>query len=354
MKATSTAPRIVQLADRLADDIRERKLRPGDPYLSTAEAARFLAVSGTTANQALQLLAQRNVIERRQRKGAFVSDPEEAAKSATIDRVHLLVHRNYLKTEGVLADGVVIGLQGELPQAEMQFNFMPPAKEAEYVSELTHEALRAQQREGFVLVRATLDAQRLVSDSGLPAVVHGLLHPSIERLPSIDRDHSQIGRLLVDHLVEQGAERIALFFRERVTAGEHVLFDAVRDQMIAHGLGLDALELRCLPADEEAVRCAAAELLAKDGGRLGFLCRSEPLAAGVSLAAGKRRGRKHPIVFCDVYRAENREPAFPHTVSTLSPQETGRAIGRLLVQQARGEMPKPPHTVIPVTLKIPG
>src|SRR5271163_2507531 len=126
-------PRIVDLADRILDDIRRKKLRPGDPYLSTAEIARLLRVSGTAANRALQLLGQRQVLERRQRRGTFIAAPATSSHGASLRRVHLVVHRDYLRTEGLLADGVVFGVQGELPQAEIQFNFLPESNEIDYV-----------------------------------------------------------------------------------------------------------------------------------------------------------------------------------------------------------------------------
>src|SRR3984957_16744093 len=125
------APRIVDLADRILADIRRKRLRPGDPYLSTAEIARLLRVSGTAANRALQLLAQRQVLERRQRRGAFIARGPAGGKTVVVNRVHLLVHRDYLRAEGLLADGVVLGIQGELPQAEIQFNFLPESSEVD-------------------------------------------------------------------------------------------------------------------------------------------------------------------------------------------------------------------------------
>ena len=62
-----TKPRVLRLADRIQEDIRQRALGPGDPYLTTIETARMLGVNNSVAGRALQLLAKRRVIERRQR-----------------------------------------------------------------------------------------------------------------------------------------------------------------------------------------------------------------------------------------------------------------------------------------------
>jgi DNA-binding transcriptional regulator YhcF (GntR family) len=179
-------PRIIQLADRIAEDIKQRKLKPGDPYQGTTETAEMLGVSTTAANRAMQVLVKRRLIERRQRKGTYVAIPPEDSPSSPLSRVHLLVQENYLKTEGLLSDGVIIGMHDELPAAKVQFNFLPMDDEAGYINDLIREAMRSGKTEGFVLVRASLQVQRTLAGSGLPAVVHGSLHASVPAMAWID------------------------------------------------------------------------------------------------------------------------------------------------------------------------
>src|SRR5262245_1982988 len=105
----SAGAKIVDVADQIVADIRRRKLRPGDSYLTTAETAHWLRVSGSTVNRALQLLAQRGVIQRRQRQGTLIADLES---DSPLRRVHLVVREDHLRTEGLWADGVLLGLQG--------------------------------------------------------------------------------------------------------------------------------------------------------------------------------------------------------------------------------------------------
>ncbi|MDZ7618064.1 MAG: GntR family transcriptional regulator, partial [Patescibacteria group bacterium] len=180
--------RIVQLADLLEQEIRGSKLRPGDPYLSTDDAASKLHVSTQAANNALRVLVKRGVIERRRRIGTYIARlPDETPPSA-LQRVHLVVHENYLRQEGLLGDGLMLGLQGELPGSQLQFNFAPPHDGHEFANRLIADALRTDGAEGFVLVRAPLAVQRIIASSGLPAVVFGSLQPSVQSLPWIDRD----------------------------------------------------------------------------------------------------------------------------------------------------------------------
>src|SRR5436190_23623234 len=174
-------PSIVQLADRIEHDIRNRGLQPGDSYFNTADTAKMLKVGTASANRALQLLEQRQVLIRSQRRGTFVTAPV-GAKQAT-RRINVVIDQASLKTEGVLADGLLVGIQSAMPQAELRFRFTPATDDTEFIEKLIHDSLQSPQREGFVLVRSSLTAQRLVANSGLPAVIHGTAHPSIQGIP---------------------------------------------------------------------------------------------------------------------------------------------------------------------------
>lgn len=357
MKSMTTAPsRIVDLADRILDDIRRRKLRPGDPYLNTAEIARLLRVSGTAANRALQLLGQRQVLERRQRRGTFIAAPAPAGDEAALRRVHLVVHRDYLRTEGLLADGVVLGIQGALPRAEIQFDFLPESDELAYVQGLVGDALRDPRSAGFVLVRSSVFTQRLLAASGLPAVVNGTLQPSIDGLASVDRDHRQIGRLTGQYMLERKCRRVALLLRDHVGAGDHLLLDALSAELAAQGFSADRLIVRCLPADEAVAQVAVSSLITQGPTPLGLICRSEPLARGAVAAVAKlpsANQRRFPIALCDSYRSDAGPLRVPRIVMQLGPEDFGRQIGRLLSQQATGDTGQPRQRTVPVKLEIP-
>ena len=188
-------PRILELADKIAEDIRKKNLKPGDAYQGTTETAEMLGVSTTAANRAMQVLVKRRMIERRQQKGTFVAVPSSITPSSSLRRIHLVVHENYLRTEGLLSDGIIVGMHDELPAAQMQFNFVPADNDAAQITELISEAMRSGKTEGFVLVRSSLQAQRLIAASGLPTVVHGSLHWSVSQMPWIDRDHRTGGAI---------------------------------------------------------------------------------------------------------------------------------------------------------------
>jgi hypothetical protein len=345
--------RIVELADRLQQNIDRRGLRPGDAYPHTEEIARQLGVSTSTANAALRVLAKRGILDRRPRRGTVIARLPGQARRSALRRVHMLVHREYLQMEGLLADGMLIGIQGELPGAEIEFNFIPPVEGAEYGQRLVADALRSRDAEGFVLVRAPLAIQRAVRASALPAVVFGHLQPSVQGMPWIDRDQGQIGALAAKYLRSRRCRRVAALFRVEMGPGDFLLLDALQQALACAGLGIDDLVVRCLPADRDAVCHAASSLLQQSKRTTGFLCRNQLLAEAVAAAAHGLH-RRVAIVASDVYRKpSDPPPAWPYARSLLSSEEVGHHVGRMLAQQARGERVDPLQEVVPVGLEVP-
>lgn len=354
MEQTSkNTPTIVHLAARLEGDIREKNLTPGAPYLTTLEAARLLGVSNVAANRAMQLLVKRDVLRRRQRSGTFIADAQTAA-SSSIKRVHMLVHQSYLKTEGILADGVILGIQEKLPQAEIQFNFMPNGDEANYTEQLVAESLRSPRAESFVLVRAPLDVQRIVERSGLPAVIHGTPFPSIKGIPWVDRDHAQSGQLAANWLIRQGCRSISIITRDKPLPGDFAMTDAVSCEVRAASLAADSMSWRPSPMDALVVGQIALDALAAYGRPHGFICRSNPYATVVVNALaenGMKLGVDAFVVALDVYKNRAFEaPPFPYLQLTSGPEEVGQHIGEMLVLQAKGQITQPSALVVPVTI----
>jgi DNA-binding LacI/PurR family transcriptional regulator len=352
-----TPPSLIDLANRIAGEIRRRGLEPGDACPSTRDVARRLGVSTQAANNALRILVKRGLLLRRQRRGTRVAPSPRGASPRPLRRVHLLVHEEYLRTEGLLADGVVIGIQDELPGTEIRFDFLPASDADESIRRTLDDALRSPLPEGFVMVRAPLDVQRRVRASGLPAVVFGSLHPSVEGLPWIERDQAQIAELLARHFLARRCRRVVALFRDRMGPGDVVALDRLQAVLAGAGLRLTDFALRCLPPDVDAVRQAVLPLLNASRRPVGFFCRSLPLAEGAAAAARaarRRIGRDVEIAVTDVSsrdRAAN--PPYPTLRTAVSPEEIGRRIARLLRRQAAGERVEPDHEILPVTLDLP-
>lgn len=358
-------PRAMHIASRIEEDIRSRQLRPGDAYLNTQEIAQLLSVSKSTANRAMQLLAKRHVVHRRQRRGVVIGEGIVPSTRPPLRCVHLLVRENFLRTEGIVGDGMMVGIQQELPGVEVQLNFPSSVDETETINRLIATALRSPEPEGFVLVRAPLVVQRLMQSIGLPTVVHGTLFPSVQDLPWIDFDHRQIARALVANLLNRGCRRLLYLGRDRIFPGDYHFQDGLMEALNDAKLPASAISIRHLPADHELVKAEVRTLLARSkaasspsdasASDLGIIAQTEPLAEG-AIAAGEALGmsvgRDVAVVSSIVYRVGSERPLrYPHIRAAIDPRELGVHIGRMLVAQARGRVAQPSHEIIPFELR---
>jgi DNA-binding transcriptional regulator YhcF (GntR family) len=354
---TLNRPRIAELADRLSTHIADDGLRPGDPFLTAAEASRLLGVGTTAANRALQLLHQRRVIVRRRRTGSVIAHKTIfPSQDHPLLRVHFLVHQQYLRTEGLTNDGILVGLQGELPASTLSLNFLPVGNEVGFVESLIRESSQRGNNDGFVLVRAPLEVQRLVAASGLPAVVHGNVYPTIDNLSSVDRDSFEIGRVLAEYHLRSGKGRVVYVTRQQTFPGDNETIDGVLDVLKASGCGFDSILLRTVPADDAVVQATVARVAASRAESTGIICRTASMAENAERALEsylKPRQAWGSLSVCDYYLREGQHPRFVFAKPGLSPEDRGRLLGRSLRRQAAGELATASRDLIPIQLEVP-
>lgn len=314
------------LADLLMADIRNRGLQPGDAYMTSHEAARFLGVAGASANRALQLLEKRKVIQRAQKRGCIVLEPPEPGKQP-IEQVHFLVHDKYYRTEGIGGDGILFGIQSVLPTSTVSHCLLSQENEPQQVSKLIERSLRQETSDAFVLVRASYSTQRMIARSGLPAIVFGGLYPGIESLGQIDRDHRQAAKLLVQYLHEKHCHRLAVMMRQTVLPGDHPTLDYL------HESGLDLI-IRFVPSEDDCIK-AAASLLLEDRNRPdAVLCHTMRHAECVDQIRRERKipADQLPIAVLTAYLKKGEQMTFPHIELDSNPETLGRRIGELLLE----------------------
>jgi len=344
--------RVVELARLIEQDITQRRLQPGDPYLNTADVAQMLRVSKQAANQAMQLLAQRRVLDRRQRRGTCIAEQMPGDMRHPIESLLMLVHQSYLRSEGLLADGVVIGISRRLPTVNVQFAYTPSIDDGAFVQKIVRQCLRDRSPTGLLLVRSSLTAQRIVAESGLPAVIYGTPQPSVTTLSSIDSDQHETGRLLAEHVLSRGHQRLIVLMRDRMLPGDRPFQDGIREVAAKYKLPVDALVHRDLPADDAAIVSEVSQLLQRHGPQPGIVARSELLANSAMTAiksTGLKVGDDVTVAIASLYRRGNENPpCCPYIRNLLGPQEQGEAIAQLLCDAAHHQ--KVAHERIPVEL----
>ncbi|MDR1964266.1 MAG: GntR family transcriptional regulator [Planctomycetaceae bacterium] len=333
----------VQLADRLAADIRNRKLKPGETYYTTLEASRFLGVAGATANRALQLLEKRHIIQRSQRRGAMILEPLPP-EHAVIDHVHFLVHDKYYRTEGIGADGVLLGIQSELPTSIVSHCFLSPESEMTQVSNLIDRSLAGKTTDAFILVRASYESQRMIAQSGIPALVYGSLFQGINHFSVIDRDHAAAIRLTTDYLQKKGRQHVAVLMRHQVMAGDHQTFDALLNHSPF------ALTLRFTPQENEAIEAETYSILNRAEHPDAFLCHTLRHAECVDRVRRELKINDLDIVVLSTFLKRGETTRFPHIVIDSDPETIGRRLGVSLLNRVAGNQTQ---EILPVKFVVP-
>ncbi len=332
IKTGSKLPRIEIVARAIEKDIASKGLKAGDKYMTSLQVARSLKIGNEVANRAMQLLAQRNIIERRHRAGTFVAAGRLDMDALALKRVHLVVDKQNVDTYGVLRDGTISGLHSMLPGCQIQFSFIPEREEKEYVEELLRESLSSGITTGFVLYRSNPETQMAVAESGMPAVISGSRWPGISNIPCFAKDHYSIGRKAAEYFLSRGHEQIAFFTRDDMFTSDHQILDGIRDSMGFAGLDAKSLTFRSLPLKPFIIQGTAEMVLSSNGDSpTAFICREKILAGNVKSVASKST----EIAMIDFFEAPQYVAEFPYVRGTIRPEDEGKIIGQMLVDMSK-------------------
>lgn len=349
----SKTPRIAMIADRLLDDIRAKRLKKGDPYLSLSEASRMLQVSASTANRALQLLSQRGILSRGQRRGTFIDNVDIDKHGNEIGHIYFLLDQTYMNQEGPTLDRLMVGIQGVIPGGQSRFVFLPYGNTRDFVDDFISEALKQRESVGVIMIRAPYEIQKAVNDSGLPAVVSGTAYPTLSNLASIDRDNRMIGRLLAEYLLDEGCRKICVLTREYMLPGDPIFQRSIRAVIAERGLSADTYDAHYLPEDKDIVKSETKTIIETSKKKIGILCSTEFKAQAAweaiqEMSPGQRRKAK--LAISHKQKKPDWDHSFKYTYPLLNPQEIGERIGELLSAQARNERIGELHEIVPVAL----
>ncbi len=348
---------MVSLAGKLKQDIRERNLKPGDSYLTASEAATLLGVSTHRANRALQLLAVQGCLSRSRGAAPVVADTIwQEGVQPKLSKVYVLSVRTDSTAEGFYADGHVLGIQRALPDAHIQWNYFPERDEGKFTAQLVSEARRNHESAGFVLSRSSIDAQAVISESGLPAVISGTPFAGIRNVSSMDNDYEQMADLHSTYFRQQGCDRVLLVMHNRMYGGGFVFLDAMNRRVAECGYSPHQVAIRFLPVHDMPIAATIAEETARSR-RLGVFVWGMPLAQRVAAgmtAQGLTPGRDVVVTYSGYYSAGPLEPLkLPHDQSVLDPQQQGEQVAAMLLAHASGKLKQPQHVKIGTRLVCP-
>ncbi len=356
--AVDKIQKIVHLAGQIEDDIRQRGLKSGDRYLNTAQIARMLRSDTAHVNRALQLMAKRKILERRPRVGTFITGIGSGASASKLQKVRLLVFKESGADKSLLDTGAISGIHDALGEIHVQIDIIPESRQEKFLGEIQGQTLSEQGSEGFVLISSTLTAQKWFAASGLPAVIWGHPFPSIQDLCFVDWDTDQLGKLMVDYVAARNCRHVLLLLRNPTFAGDYCLMDVVRDEVHAAGIRSTNLTIRPTDADSAVpvVRGFLQKVVESHGkaARPAIIICAPPPLADIAVEQLKEFDidplDDAAVVATGYYRPDL--PKAPYAIIQVKEgyYSQGYAIGKLLAQVAKGDVPEPNHILYPVAL----
>lgn len=354
MNAPTTDISIVQtVAERIERDIRARGLAPGDRYLTGVEAGSMLGVSPATANRAMSLLMQRELLVRRRRSGTFIGPRLGGDRASAVRSVYVLAPEHQAE-DMPQADLLMRGIRDGMPGVSVHFGFLPEAGRVASIQDLLGESLRTGQLAGVVPISCGPEVYEYLVERGIPTVVFGSLYSTSGRLTSVDVDNREMGRLLVGHLAERGHRRIAIVDNSRGCPGDNDFGDGVREALTAAGLPPNAALTRFVP-DVPSLVAEVRSLLAMADPPTGFVARSLRLAEAVkkTLDAEITPGDAVEIVFLEHRTAAAERASFVRVAPKLELEQIAAVIGRTLRRLDENPQWEPEQVVVPVELCYP-
>lgn len=354
----SAAPqsKVYRLASLIEQDLRQRDLDAGDPYLTATEAGADFGVDQFTATRAMSLLAKRGLLIRKRGVGTFVGKMEPEAIMPALRSLHVL--KGSAKGEhkwGFPIGEIVEGLHETLPGFQVQSNILPHHNPAEIASLLEQRALDGSVA-GMILLSCPREVQELVLENRLPAVSFGGVYPNTKNIPSIDLDQFESGRLQAEYLLNRGHRRIMLLMRENWRPGDNRLVDGVNKAMADAGLGFGALVTRSIPEEISLIKNEIHRLLFIDDRPTGLICRCWRFAETAAKVL-RSRSMSAPddldIVFNHYDERISASLNLPRTCAKISSREQVKLVAGTLEKIINGQQLEDNHVVLPVKLVEP-
>lgn len=340
-------------AMRLQNDISQRRLVPGSRYLTAEETARLLGTSVATANRALRVLADQEIVVRRKNSGTFVGPAVASFQTDDVQTVSILAPA-FARSGAVRFDLLIQSVVARLPDvADIRVSYIPAERSVDFVRGLLEPLRDSGKLAGVVAVSCPREVYRYLGENNYPMVVLGSLYAD-QPYPSVDTDEHQAGRMLTEYLIERGHKRIALFSDSEGCPGDSKFHDGVSEALTAASFPHNALIWRAPGLDPGVLKAQVDELLAAKERPTSILVRLTRWAdeiAELVRARGLRVPEDIEIVFKGFALGEPGRSAFPHVRPCIPYREMADLVGQLLAQVRERRPIENPTIVIPYELR---
>jgi len=347
-----------RLAEQLEQHLRYSGLRPGDKCLSTRQVAELFGVSAAMADQAIQVLVGDEKLIRMDRVGTFIGDKLYGKNDAPrLQTIFILFDTAHTGAWLPPVTALTAGLHAHNPEASIQFCFVPPEGDVNYVRDIIEAARVTNQLGGILAISCSRGVRQYLSREHVPTVILGTPDPDQQHLPSIDEDHFRASYLLTTSLIKRGRDNLALLAVGQGRPGDSDFHDGVLEAMAVAGLAANKLAVRAIPNDAEYFRLSCQVLFSQPDPPTGIICRRGDQATRIVIEVlqglGMTPGKDCDIVFHTLGEPPADLLSYVHVRAVTPFEEVCRMAGNMLHQLRIGQRPDKTRVKLPVVLCTP-
>jgi len=349
---TSAASR---LAARLEQDMRRRGIGPGDRYITAAEAGALFNVSLSTANSAMSVLAERKLLVRRRSSGSF-GGPELKSPASVDGPTVYVLWRSALPEgfENIHADEMIRPLRKAMASLRnIQLCLLSKGRELSHVRQVIKLAQDSASPFGVIACSCPREVYQYLIENAVPTVVVGTPYAGQDDLPSIDSDHMQGGRLLMEYLIRRGHDRVAVLFLTHHRPGDNDFLHGLHDAMSEARRLPNALRVWTIPAEPLAVAAEAERLMAQPDRPTAVIAMFEQVGE-ITMDVASRMGLAVPDDVEVIFRARRpqagKRPEHTQLRQAISAEQFCEQAGAMLDRIWQGLPLEQKRAVIPAEL----
>lgn len=356
LQETKRGPSI--LVERIVEDILSRNLSPGDPYLTAAEAGSQFGVSRATADRALQVLTERNILSRQRGQGTFIGpaamplNSTPTQKSSAFPEQIVLISPHESSHSQYIFQMLVSRMPTSIIKAISLPDDLPLAYTRHQIELIKNEPARSV----AVAMSAGSKIYQLLAEERIPTLILGSTNYTSPMMIPLDRDAKQAGFELLRFLGGRGHKRFVLFLSSSGLTGTHRFLDGISGMLSHAGLPASALTQRFVPNDPEELKILVRDVLRGRDRPTGVICNKLATAIHALEVAESLRlniPRDLEIVFSDSLFVEVPDGRFPYARPVLSPMEAFQRAMELIGVLRDQRNANPTEELIPIRMEIP-
>ncbi len=311
----------------------------------------MLGVSRATAQRAMKVLGDSEMLLRRRSLGTFVGPGAFQTKHSKVRTVYVITPE--VEHNWAWARWMTRGIQRGSSCTNINFGIVPKNNSIDYLKQLIQSAKAAGSFLGIIATGGNRNIYQYLAESGIPTVIFGSLYQDNTQIPSLDLDNREAARLMTRYLIDRGHRRMMSLTISDGRPGDHAFFDGVSDVLTETGLPANALVMRIVPNDMKSAMPIVRQLLAAGDRPSGLIVRGTGILSAVDHAIEQLKlslpGEVE--VVCQNVNTENEfDRKHTHVMPRQGLENAAERLGHMIKQLAQNNPLEETRVVIPVEL----